>query len=140
MEPLDLLILSLLNFLSLTAAGINFLEVNLLSVSGDLSTQHIEVNCFTFIVEPYQVTWRIDTELITQDSTYLRMNGSELLNNDQTYRQYISLEGSFTNGTNISCSTTVNGETEVEEYVLQGMLHDWRDHLLMRQRYHVVEL
>ena len=38
------------SFLSLTAAGINFIEVNLLSVSDDLSTQHIEVNCFTFRV------------------------------------------------------------------------------------------
>ena len=111
-------------FLSLTA-GINFLEVDLLSVSDDLSTQHIEVNCFTFRVEPYQVTWRIGSELITPDSTYLRMNGSELLSSvNQTYRQYISLNGSFTNGTKVSCSTTVNGETEVEEYVLQGILHD----------------
>ena len=127
-------------FLSLTA-GINFLEVNLLSVSGDMSTQHIGVNCFTFRVEPYQVTWRIDSELITQVHAYLRMNGSELLNSvNQTYRHYISLNGSFSNGTIISCSTTLNGETEVEEYVLQGMLHDRRDHSLMGQRYHVVQL
>ena len=112
------------SFLTLTA-GINFLEVHLLSVSGDLSTQHIEVNCFTFRVKPYQVTWRIDSELITPDSTYLRMNGSELLNSvHQTYRQYISLNGSFINETRISCNTTVNEETEVEEYVLQGILHD----------------
>ena len=112
------------SFLSLTAAGINFLEVNLLSVSEDLSTQHIEVNCFAFRVEPYQVTWRIGSELITPDSTYLRMNGSELLNSvNQTYRHYISLNGSFTNGTIISCSITVNGETEVEKYMLQGISH-----------------
>ena len=52
------------------------------------------------------------------------MNGSELLNSvNQTYRQYISLEGSFSNGTKV-CGTTVNGETEIEEYVLQGILHD----------------
>ena len=109
-------------FLSLTA-GINFLEVSLLSVSDDLSTQHIEANCFTFRVEPYQVTWRVGSELITPDSTYLRVNGSELLNSiNQTYRHYISLNGSFSNGTIISCSITVNGETEVEEYVLQGIL------------------
>ena len=112
------------SFLFLTA-GINFIEVNLLSLSGDLSTQHIEVNCFTFRVKPYQVTWRIDSQIVTPDSTYLRMNGSELLNSvNQTYRQYISLEGSFSNGTIISCSTTVNGETKVEEYVLQGILYD----------------
>ena len=112
------------SFLSLTAAGISFIEVDLLSVSGDLSTQHIEVNCFTFIVKPYQVTWRIDSELITQDSTYLRMNGSELLNSvNQTYRHYISLNGSFSNGTIISCITTVNGETEVVKYILQGISH-----------------
>ena len=108
-------------FLSLTA-GINFLEVSLLSVSDDLSTQRIEANCYTFRVEPYQVTWRIGSELIIPDSTYLKMNGSELLPSvNQTYRQYVSLEGSFTNGTIISCSTTVNGETKAEEYVLQGI-------------------
>ena len=112
------------SFLSLTA-GINFIEVNLLSVSDDLSTQLIEVNCFTFRVKSYQVTWRINSELITQVHAYLRMNSSELLSSvNQTYRHYISLNGSFTNGTIISCSTTVNGETGVEEYVLQGMLHD----------------
>ena len=112
------------SFLSLTA-GINFIEVNLLSVSGDLSTQHIEVNCFTSRVKPYQVTWRIGSELITQVHAYLRMNGSKLLNSvSHTYRHYISLNGSFTNGTKVSCSTTVNGETEVEEYVLQGILYD----------------
>ena len=111
------------SFLSLTA-GINFLEVNLLSVSRDLSTQHIEVNCFTFRVKPYQVTWRIDSELITQVHAYLSMNGSELLNSvNQTYRQYISLEGSFSNCTNISCSTTVNEETSIEKYTLQGISH-----------------
>ena len=86
-----------------------------------MSTQLIEVNCFTFSVKPYQVTWRIESELITPDSTYLKKNGSELLNSvNQTYRHYISLERFFTNGTIISCSTTVNGETEVDEYVLQG--------------------
>ena len=111
------------DFLSPTA-GINFVELNLLSVSDDLSTQHTEVSCFTFRVNPYQVTWKIDSELIKPDSTHLRMNGSELLSSvNQTYRQYISMNGSFTNGTIISCSTTVNGETEVEEYVLQGISH-----------------
>ena len=96
--------------------------MSLLSVSNDLSTQHIEVNCFTFRVEPYQVTWRVGSELITPDSSYLRMNGSELLNSvNQTYRQYISLEGSLSNGTIISCSTTVNEETSIEKYMLQGI-------------------
>ena len=112
------------SFLPLTA-GINSVEVSVWSVSNNLSTQHIEVNCFTFRVEPYQVTWRIGSELITQVHAYLRMNGSELLNSvNQTYRQYISLEGSFSKGTVITCNTTVNGETEVEEYVLQGIFHD----------------
>ena len=111
-------------FISLTA-GISSIEVSLLSVSDDLSTQHIEVNCFTFRVKSYQVTWRINSKLIIPDSAYLRINGSVLLNNvNQTYRHYISLEGSFTNGTIISCNTTVNGVTEVEEYVLQGILYD----------------
>ena len=123
MKPLDLITDIMPPFLSLIA-GINFLEVNLLSVSGDLSTQHIEVNCFTFRVEPYQVTWRVGSELITQVHAYLRMNGSELINSvNQTYRNYISLNGSFTNGTNISCSTTVNGETDIEKYILQGISH-----------------
>ena len=104
-------------------AGISSVEVYLLSVSNDLSTQHIEVNCFTFRVNPSQVTWKNDSGLITLDSTYLRMNGLELLNSaSQTYKQYISLNGSFYNGAKVSCSTTVNGEAEVEEYVLQGTL------------------
>ena len=111
-------------FFSLTA-GISSVEVLLLSVSDDLSIQHIEVNCFTFRVNLSHVTWKVESELITPDSTYLRMNDSELLSSvNQTYRQYISLEGSFSNGTIISCSTTVNGENEIEEYVLQGILHD----------------
>ena len=83
------------------------------------------MNCFTYRVNPYQVTWRISSEIVTRDTTYLRINGSELLNSvNQTYRQYISLNGSFSNGTKVSCSTTVSGETEVEEYVLQGTLYD----------------
>ena len=104
-------------------AGISSIEVSFLSVSGnDLSTQHIEVNCFTFRVKPYEVTWCIDSELIRSNSNYLRMNGSELLDkNNQTYRQYISLERAFSNGTMISCSTDVNGETEVKEYMLKGI-------------------
>ena len=113
--------MSLLSF----SHSISTVKGTLLSVSDDLSTQHIEVNCFTVRVDPYQVTWKIDSELITPDSTYLKMIGSEIINSvNQTYRHYISLNGSFSNGTVISCGTTVNGETEVEEYVLQGMLHD----------------
>ena len=108
-------------FFNTFTAGINSIEVSLLSVSGnDLSTQHIEVNCFTFRVKPYEVTWSINSELITPNSNYLKMNRSDLLDrNNQTYRQYISLEGSLSNGTVISCSTDVNGETE--EYVLKGI-------------------
>ena len=110
-------------FFNTFTAGINSIEVSLLSVSGnDLSTQHIEVNCFTFRVKPYEVTWSINSGLITPNSNYLKMNGSDLLDrNNQTYRQYISLKGSLSNGTIISCSTDVNGETETEEYVLKGI-------------------
>ena len=83
------------------------------------------MNCFTFRVNPSQVTWKIYSELIAPDFTYQRMNGSELLSSvNQTYRQYISLGGSFSDGTKVSCSTTVNGETKIKEYVLQGILHD----------------
>ena len=103
-------------------AGISSVEVLLLSVSDDLTTQHIQINCFTFRVGTYKVTWNINSELIIPGHAYLRMNGSELLSSvNQTYRQYVSLEGSFGNETKVSCSTTVNGETEVEEYVLKGM-------------------
>ena len=104
-------------------AGISSIEVSLLSVSGnDLNSQHVEVNCFTFRVKPYEVTWSIDSELIRSNSNYLQTNGSELLDeNNQTYRQYISLERAFSNGTMISCSTDVNGETEFEEYMLKGI-------------------
>ena len=104
-------------------AGISSIEVSLLSVSGnDLNSQHVEVNCFTFRVKPYEVTWSIDSELITSNSNYLQTNGSELLDeNNQTYRQYISLERAFSKRTMISCSTDVNGETEFAEYMLKGI-------------------
>ena len=104
-------------------AGISSIEVSLLSFGGnDLNSQHVEVNCFTFRVKPYEITWSIDSELIRSNSNYLQTNGSELLDeNNQTYRQYISLERAFSNGTMISCSTDVNGETEFEEYMLKGI-------------------
>ena len=117
-----MLLLLCILFFFLCTAGINFVEVSLLSLSNDLGTQLIEVNCFTFRVKPYQVTWRIGSELITPDHIYLIKNGSELLSSvNQVYRQYVSLEGSFSNGTIISCSTTVNGETSIEKYMLQGI-------------------
>ena len=76
---------------------------------------------YTFIDEPDQVTWMIDSVLITPDSSYQPVNGSVLLDStDQTYRHYITLNGSFTDGTTISCNTNVNGETTTKGYTLQG--------------------
>ena len=90
----------------------------LLSVSDDLSTQQIQVNCYTFRVKPNQVTWRINPS----SSSYLPINDSELLNStEMMYRHSIILNESFSNRTNITCTTTVNGETEIENYTLQGM-------------------
>ena len=95
---------------------------SLLSVSDDLDTQQVQVNCYTFRVkpnrEPKQVTWKINPP----SSSYLPVNGSQLLYSaEMIYRHYIILNESFSDGTNITCNTTVNGETEIENYMLQGL-------------------
>ena len=110
-------------------AGISSINGSLLSVSNDLSTQQIQVNCYTFRVKPDELTWRIGSELI--DSSYQPVNrsewidqavtGSQLLDNaDQTYRHYITLNGSFIVGMSISCNTSVNGANSSLTYQLQG--------------------
>ena len=77
------------------------------------------MNCYTFRVEPNQVTWRIGSELI--DSSYQPVNGSQLLDSvDQTYSHYITLSGSFSVGMSISCNTSVYGTTSGLSYTLQG--------------------
>ena len=94
----------------------------LLSVSDDLSTQQIQVNCYTFRVEPKQVTWKINSTLTASLSGYQPVKDSKLLNSiEMIYRHYIILNESFGDGTNITCNTTVNGETEVKNYTLQGL-------------------
>ena len=91
---------------------------SLLSVSDDLSTQQIQVNCYTFRVKPNHVTWKIHPS----SSNYLPVNGSQLLNSaEMISRHCIILNESISDGTNISCTTTVNGETEIKKYTLQGM-------------------
>ena len=91
-----------------TAAGISSINGSLLSVSNDLSTQQIQVNCYTFRLKPNEVIWRIGSELI--DSSYQSVNGLQLLDSvDQTYRHYITLNGSFSVGMNISCDASVIG-------------------------------
>ncbi len=107
---------------SFSTAGISSINGSLLSVSNDLSTQQIQVNCYTFRIEPNQVTWRIGSELI--DSSYQPVAGSQLLDSvDQTYRHYITLNGSFSVGMSISCNTRVNGTiTSALSYKLQGLL------------------
>lgn len=88
-----------------------------MSVSNDLSTQQIQVNCYTFRVEPDQVTWRIGSQLI--DSSYQPV--SVLLDSvDQTYRHSVTLNESFSVGMSISCNTSVNGVTDGLSYTLQG--------------------
>ena len=77
------------------------------------------MNCYTFRVEPNQVTWRIGSELI--DSSYQPVTGSQLLDSvDQTYRHYITLNGSFSVGMSISCNTSVNGTDSGLTYELKG--------------------
>ena len=117
-------------FIYSAVAGIISINGSLLSVSNDLSTQQIQVNCYTFRVEPNQVTWRIGSELI--DSSYQPVNGSgwmdepvtgsQLLDsaNQSYYRHYIILNGSFSVGMSISCETSVNGATSSLTYELQG--------------------
>ena len=121
----------MLSFLSLTA-GISSIEVCLISVSDDLSTQLIEVNCSTFRVEPDEVTWRINSGFISvNDSTYLQENNSMLLSSvNQTYIHYLTLTGSFSNGTKISYATTVNGEADDEAYVLKTISHIYKGFII----------
>ncbi len=77
------------------------------------------MNCYTFRVEHDQVTWRIGSELI--GSSYQSVTESQLLDSvDQTYRHYITLNGSFSVGMSISCDTSVNGATSGLSYELQG--------------------
>ena len=107
------------SFLFHYIAGIISINGSLLSVSNDLSTQQIQVNCYTFRVEPDEVTWRIGSELI--DSIYQPVNGSQLLDSvDQTYIHYIRLNGSFSVGMSISCNTSFNGVNSGLNYKLQG--------------------
>ena len=67
--------------------GVYSISGFLLAVSDDLSTQVIQVNCTTLRVTPDQVTWMINSVLITPDSSYEPVNGSVLL--DSTYQTYI---------------------------------------------------
>ena len=79
------------------------------------------MNCYTFRVEPNQVTWRIGSELI--DSSYQPVTGSQLLDSvDQTYIHFITLNGSFSVEMSISCNISVNGTTSGLTYELQGEL------------------
>ena len=105
-------------------AGINVVNVSLVSVSDDLSGQVLQVNCYTYNVRPDQVTCRtIGSEPIASDSSFQAVNGSKLIDSEnQTFRHYLSLNGSFSNGTIVACNVNVNGKTEVKNYVLQGML------------------
>ena len=106
---------------SYSLAGISSINGSLLSVSNDLSTQQIQVSCYTFRVEPNEVTWRIGSELI--DSSYQPVNGSQLLDStNQTYKQYITLNGSFSVGMSISCYTSVNGASSTSTNQLKGLL------------------
>ena len=94
--------------------GITSINGSLVSVSNDLSTQQIQVNCFTFRVEPDQVTWRIGSQSI--DSSYQPV--SVLLDSvDQNYRHSVTLNESFSVGTSISCNTSVDDGLA---YTLQG--------------------
>ena len=120
---------SLSYFIYSIVAGIISINGSLLSVSNDLSTQQIQVNCYTFEIEPYEVTWRIGSELI--DFSYQEVNGSvwidepvtgtQILDNaDQSYyRHNITLNGSFSVGMSISCETSVNGTNSSLTYELQ---------------------
>ena len=104
---------------SYSIAGISSINGSLLSVSNDLNTQQIQVNCYTSRVKPNEVTWRIGSELI--DSSYQKE--SKLLDSvNQTYRHYITLKGSFSVGMSISCYTSVNGATSTSTYELKGLL------------------
>ena len=107
-----------------TVAGISYINGSLLSVSNDLSTQQIQVNCYTFRIGPNQVTWRIDSsyqEVNVSEWINQAGNGSQLLDSvDQIYRHYITLNGSFSVGMSISCNTIVNRTTSGLTYELEG--------------------
>ena len=79
------------------------------------------MNCYTFRVEPNEVTWKIGSELI--DSSYQPVKGSQLLHSvDLTYRHYITLNGSFRVGMSISCDASVNITNSTKHYELNGEL------------------
>ena len=106
-------------------------NVSLVSVSDDLSGQVLQVNCYTYNVRPDQVTWTIGSEPIASDSSFQAVNGSKLLDSDnQTFRHYLSLNGSFSNGTIVACNVNVNGKTEVKKLCLtRYVMHE--DHAAM---------
>ena len=88
------------------------------------------MNCYTYNVEPDEVTWRIGSKFI--DSSFQEINGSgwmdeavtrsQLLDsaNQSYYRHYFTLNGSFSVGMSISCDVSVNGTTSSLTYELQG--------------------
>ena len=85
------------------------------------------MNCYTFRVEPNQVTWRIGSELIdspVNGSEWIdqAVNRSQLLDsaNQSYYGHYIILNGSFSVGMSISCDASINGTTSSLTYELQG--------------------
>ncbi len=103
-----------------TVAGVSTINGSLVAVSNDLSIQTLQMNCFTFIVQPNQVTWLIDTVPITPDSDYQSVNESVLLDSaDQVYRHSINVTGSFSKGTTIRCQTIVNFLAHGMNYELQ---------------------
>ena len=88
------------------------------------------MNCYTYKIEPDEVTWRIGPELI--DSSYQEVNGSGWMDepvtgshsldsaNQSYYRHFITLNGSFSVGMSISCDTSVNGTSSSLTYELQS--------------------
>ena len=52
-----------------------------------------------------------------------QLEGSELLDEtSMTYRHYIQVNGTFIAGINVSCTYTVNGQTDSVNYSLKGLI------------------
>ncbi len=97
-------------------AGVNTINGSLVAVSNDLSIQTLQMNCFTFRVQPNQVTWLINMVPITPAP----VNESVLLDSaDLVYRHSINVTGLFSKGTTIRCATVVNMRSHGMNYELK---------------------
>ena len=109
--------LYLSSFIFYSIATIIGINGTLLSVTSN--TQEVQLNCFTSRVKPSEITWIFQ-------APRTQLEGSELLDEtSMTYRHYIQVNGTFIAGINVSCSNTVNGQTDTVDYSLEGLIKSY---------------